>query len=68
MTGPLTTEMLKPCPTAHSYRAVSKDSWWVYRHKLGSDGLPLPWGRVVYYCRSEKAAKSWILKTESTAH
>ncbi len=47
-------------PPAHSCRAAAPDSWWVYRHSLGADGSPLPWGRVVHYCRSEAEARDWI--------
>jgi len=45
---------------AHICRAVAPDSWWVYRHSLGPDGQPLPWGRVVHYCRSEAEALDWV--------
>ncbi|NVK42032.1 MAG: hypothetical protein HWE39_12375 [Oceanospirillaceae bacterium] len=52
--------VLYQSPPAHRCRAVAPDSWWVYRHRLGADGQPLPWGRVVHYCRSEAEALGWI--------
>ncbi|MFC6673131.1 hypothetical protein [Marinobacterium aestuariivivens] len=66
MTCALSIDLNKQSPAAHACRGIAADSWWVYRHEIGVNGQPLPWGRVVHYCRSEVAAKRWIRDAETS--
>ncbi|MEH6576936.1 MAG: hypothetical protein V7731_07620 [Amphritea sp.] len=41
-------------------REIAANSWWVYRHEMGSNGTLKPTPRVVFFGRSRNDAEQWI--------
>lgn len=41
-------------------REINSESWWVYRHQIGPEGIVSPLSRVVFFCTSLSAAKEWV--------
>ena len=56
----------QPRSTIHSIEQKGESSWWVERHPLGADGSPLPYGRIVHFCRSLAEAEAWASREEGT--
>lgn len=44
----------------YEIRRHDADSWWVTCSPLGEDGRPLPFGRPVYFSRSQEEARTWV--------
>jgi hypothetical protein len=37
-------------------------SWWVSASTLGNNGMPLPYGRLVYFARNAEQARAWVAR------
>ena len=45
---------------SHAIEQKGEDSWWVIRQEIGFDGKELPFGRIVFFARSEEEATAWL--------
>ncbi|MEH6814657.1 MAG: hypothetical protein V7677_19140 [Motiliproteus sp.] len=60
------TRLFNTGPNDYQHRIVRKAeySWWVFRHLLGEQRQPLPYGTVVYFARTPQDAGDWVKRIE----
>ena len=51
---------IKPIQCVLKIREIAANSWWVYRHEIGQNGVLKPMSRVVFFSNTRAAAEQWI--------